>query len=256
MKISFYEEFPTEENPDKLRFVGFRTRIIVACKGLEEFRSIGKRILQRFKNVSSVAFWPTLAEEDGYWLSPFSRNLDRLIEDLKENKRPLELMWDAELPVFRKLLFITELPKFISNKKLIRRFLRDAPLHNISVETSEYETDGHITRKIMESLCLTFDPQKYPHKKIGMMYTSMIKSHPVERYLETQLDRSKKIYGDSLSVGLGVIAKGVADENILSPDELDRDLRMLKKQGIDEAVIFRLGGMDERYAKVIKRYSG
>ena len=49
MKISFYEEFPTKENLDKISLIDFPTKLITAAKNLKEFYSINNKI-KKYKN--------------------------------------------------------------------------------------------------------------------------------------------------------------------------------------------------------------
>ena len=56
-------------------------------------------------------------------------------------------------------------------------------------------------------------------------------------------------------VALGTIAVGITgNEPILNPEELARDLKIAKNNGINEVVIFRLGGLNKEYVDVIKKY--
>ena len=89
-----------------------------------------------------------------------------------------------------------------------------------------------------------------------MLYTSFLKNHPnIEKFLEKQIEIGKKSFGDEFIVALGTIAVGISgNEKILLPEELERDLRIIRDNGINEAVIFRLGGLDKNYVKVIKKY--
>ena len=45
MKVNFFEEFPNEENLEKLKLIYFPSLIYVATKSLEEFNHIKKKIL-------------------------------------------------------------------------------------------------------------------------------------------------------------------------------------------------------------------
>ena len=104
----------------------------------------------------------------------------------------------------------------------------------------------------MNFLGLSFDLKKYKHSVIKMMYSSM---HDFGvPFIEKELRNGVKIYGGRFKVGVGVIAQGVANEKLMTPSLLDRDLKLCKKHGVKEVVIFRLGGLNKKYLKVIKRY--
>ena len=56
-------------------------------------------------------------------------------------------------------------------------------------------------------------------------------------------------------VGLGTIAIGVlGNEPILSPVDLEDDLKFFNGAGISRAVIFRLGGLTGEYLSIINKY--
>ena len=76
----------------------------------------------------------------------------------------------------------------------------------------------------------------------------------VRPFFLKSITRLHKKYGNNLQVGLGTIATGIlGNEPILSPKGLDRDLKEMKKIGIKEVVIFRLGGLNQEYKKIIKK---
>ncbi len=121
MIISFFEEFPTAKNLDKLRFVRWPTKIYLAARSLKEF----KRIKSRVKNVyiKEFVYWPVLGVNEGYWISPFSKRgaLKRIFSEIKNKNVPV--MIDAELPTTSNpSLYVTQLFNFLSNKRLIQNF--------------------------------------------------------------------------------------------------------------------------------------
>lgn len=259
MKVSFYEEFPTKENLDKIKLIDFEARLIVASNSLNEFHSIENKANQyKNKNIKEIAYWPVLGKEEGYWFSAFTKNsaLKRVIEELNENKKPLTIMWDAELP-FYKSSILKQLFNYFKNRKLILDFFKNAEKYNIKIMTSEYPLESKFFRNLLFGLFLiSFDPKKYKNKKIAMLYTSFLKNHPnIENFLENQIKTGKKYFGNDFAVALGTIAAGVnGNEPILSPEELERDLRIIKNNGVSEVVIFRLGGLNRSYLKAIKKY--
>jgi hypothetical protein len=256
MKISFYEEFPTRENLEKLRLIDFPTQLYVAAHSLREFYSIRDKI-KKNQFVEDVGYWLVLSKEEGYWLSPFCRReaLARTINELKGNKKELTVMWDAELPFMRPHLFITQLPGFFAKRRLIRDFIKNSQKYKIKIVTSEYAAPRHIGETFLRILGVKFGIKEYKHKKIIMFYSSMFKTKTLKRFITLYVRREKKRYGERVSVALGTIDIGIlGDEPILSPQQLDRDLALMKKIGIEEVVIFRLGGLNEEYIKVIKKY--
>lgn len=256
MRIKFFEEFPTKENIEKLELIDFPTELYVAVHSLKEFYGIRDK-LKKNRFVKEVGYWPVLSKEDGYWLSPFckTRVLERLINELKNNKKDLTVMWDAELPFMEPYLFVRQLPSFLKNRKLIRDFIRNTHNHKIHLAVSEYAVPRYGVETVLRILGVKFDLREYPHKKIIMFYSSMLKSKVFRKPIIFHILKEKRRYGSKATVALGTIARGILeDEPILSPKQLDRDLALMKKIGIKEVVIFRLGGLDKEYVKVIKKY--
>lgn len=259
MRISFYEEFPTKENLDKIKLINFPTKLIVAAKSLNGFYSI-KDLIKKYdnKNIKEIVYWPVLEKDEGYWFSAFSKNsaLKRIILELQQNKKPLTIMWDAELP-FYKSLILKEVFNYFKNRKIILDFFRNAEKYQIKILASEYPLESRFLRNLLFDLFLiSSDTKKYNNKKIAMLYTSFLKNHSdIEKFLEKQIQIGKRQFGKDFMVALGTIATGInGDEPILKPEELERDLKILKKNGISEVVVFRLGGLDKGYVNVIKKH--
>lgn len=259
MKINFYEEFPTKENLDKIKLIDFPTKLIVATKSLEEFYSKQNKIKQyKNKNIKEVIYWPILDKDEGYWFSAFTENsaLKKIINELQQNKKPLTIMWDAELPLYKSLI-LKQLFNYFRNRKLILNFFNNAEKYKIKILTSEYPLESKFLRNLLFDLFLiSFDTKKYNNKKIAMLYTSFLKNHPsIENFLEKQINIGKKYFGNDFMVALGTIAIGInGNEPILTPEELERDLEIVKNNEINEVVIFRLGGLNKEYIKAIKKY--
>lgn len=255
MKINFFEEFPNKKNLTKLKLIDFSSVLYVAAKSFEEFKSLKEKII-RINPKIEVAYWPILKKS--YWVSPFSYTceLKNLFNDLKKNKRknPLKILIDLELPMLNKELFLLNLLSFFRNKKLIRGIFRDAKRLNIEILTAEYAISSKLHQKKLELLGVSYPLNKYPHKKLIMFYSSMLKNESlleIKRYIKKQ---SGEIDG-LLQIGLGTIAVGIlGNEPILSPENLDKDLSFCKKQNIGSVIIFRLGGLNRQYLKTIKKY--
>lgn len=102
---------------------------------------------------------------------------------------------------------------------------------------------------------VSYPIEKFPHKKIVMFYSSMIKSKNAQNSIKKIIIKKSKQYKQYFQVGLGTIAIGIlGNEPILPPKNLEKDLDFIKKQGIEIAVIFRLGGLNKEYFKIIKKY--
>ena len=233
MKIMFFEEFPTEENMNKLRLIKFQSMLFVAAYSYDQFRMLEKKYSQ--KNIE-FAYWPILPRKQGYWLSPFvpSKILKRVLRD---SSRADRVLIDLEFP--RNKWLLLNVFDFSHNKRLLRKFLN---AHR-GVYTAEYPTS-----KWLKVLGLV-SSVKGRYKVSKMVYT---KSIPIDATkIVKQLHDA---YGDRLVICLGCIAPGInGREPILSPQGLRHDLEMCKTLGINEVGIFRLGGLNKEYLKVIEK---
>ncbi len=244
MLVSFFEEYPTKSNLEKVKLLTFPTKLYIAASNIEDFKKIKKKVTS--KNVKEVIWWPLLKEEEGYWMSPFSKS-KALLRIMEQGKR-VSIMWDAERPRQWKLI-LTELPNFLKNRKIIRQYISS---HVTPVYTAEYFPQKGFFAKCLSYLGLEFDPRKYNNKVIKMVYTSM---HSYStKFMRKEFSKGTKLHGKNFLVGLGTIATGVlGNEPKLSPKQLERDLRIAKESGVGEAVIFRLGGLNKSYVKVIEK---
>ena len=242
MQIDFYEEFPKKENLEKLKSVKWKSRVFVAAKSPEEFRKLEKQI-KRIKRDSEAAYWPIIP--NSYWISPFSN-----AQDLKETFRKLDsiknsLLIDLELPMKNKILFIKNLFSFGKNRRLIREFLEK---NRKRITTAEYPFS--LSKFAMNVLGLRYEGS---HEKSIMFYTSMLPGWVVEK--------SKKGFGKikdkgGYSVSLGTIDIGImGNEPVLSPESLEKDLEFCKSREFKKVIIFRLGGLNKEYIKVLERFA-
>lgn len=244
MKISFFEEYPTKKNLQKIKLLTFPTKLYIAASNIKKFKEIKKNI--KSKKVKETIWWPILKEDEGYWLSPFSKRR-ALVRIMKEGKNE-KLMWDAERPKQWKLI-ITQLPYFLKNRKLIRNYIK---VHK-NIYTAEYFPEKGLLAQLLNFLGLEFYPNIYNNKVIKMVYTSM---HDYkEKFLKKEFSKGVELYKDKFLVGLGTIAVGQeGNEPKLSSKQLERDLTLARQAKIKEVVIFRLGGLNKDYLKVIKKF--
>ncbi len=98
-----------------------------------------------------------------------------------------------------------------------------------------------------------FDANKYNCKTMKMIYHSIVPY--LKRGIKNKFQRAKKLYGDKYIPGYGTIATGVlGNEPILKFEQLTTDLQNAKDAKIKECVIFRLGGLNKSYVKVIEKF--
>ncbi|MBW2974639.1 hypothetical protein KY366_02880 [Candidatus Woesearchaeota archaeon] len=259
MRIGFFEEFPDEKNLGRLRLIGFPIDLYIAAKSLSDFRKIRKQLLDKKsfgKKIRSIIYWPVLEEDEGYWMSPLSRRkaLKRIIDELKNSKEKIKVLWDAEFPI-KKENWKKELHNFLRNRILIRGFIKKASSYNKEIITAEYPLEGFFFRFLFRFMALSFNPKRFKHKKIGMVYTSMVQNRAVGHYLESQIAKGREEYGTSYCAGLGVIGKGILNnEKELTNRELKRDLGIAKKHRVGNVILYRLGGIDKKKADIIKKF--
>lgn len=228
-------------------------RLYIAASSIAEFNGHRKRIRNCIKNINNIrediknmqiVWWPVLSKEEGYWLSPFCNNaaLQKIIYYAKN----ADVMWDAELP-FRRSLIIKNIIWFFKNKKLILNFFR---LHKGNIYVSEYYEQDPVFEVLFRFLCLSFNPRKYRHTIIKMMYVSLRNFSRV--WLRYNISRGVHKFGERFHVGLGCIGKGISkDERILKPEDLKKEILLCKNIGVAEVVLYRLGGLNKEYISAI-----
>ncbi len=236
MLISFFEEFPTQENLTKLKLVSWPVRLYLAAPSLREFSRLSSRIK---RHVKECVYWPTLAQSEGYWISPFSRRaaLQRIFRELRHSTVPV--MLDLELPLRNPLLAVSQIPNLLRNRKLIDGFIAGHP----RVFTAEYA----MNTALAALLGLHVDPLRFRTHRILMLYQSMHR-----RDLAKALTAAKSNWGNSCIPAFGTIARGIlGTEPLLPPKQLAHDVELAASLGISEVVIYRLGGLNDAYVAAL-----
>jgi hypothetical protein len=242
MKIEFYEEFPSEGNLSKLRSINFPTKIFIAAKSTEEFRKYEK-IAKEYKKNLEVAYWPII--KNSYWISPFSNTEDLIVLFKELNNIKNKLLIDLELPLkHRWKRCIRNIFCFKKNKNIIKIFLEQ---NKKRVTTAEYAST--ILSNIMKLLGLNYDVD---YERSIMWYSSMFPNSLNKKVKDALYKLKRK---ENYSVSLGTIASGIlGNEIILSPENLEKDLKFVKKCGFKKVVIFRLEGLNQDYLRVLNKF--
>ncbi len=232
MRISFFEEFPTKENLKKAEFITWPSTIYVASESLDKFLNTIKSI--KNKNLDFV-WWPVLEKKEGYWVSILSdrKALNRIFDEIKKSeKMKVKVMLDLELPL-KNRFSIKRIIQSFGNRKIFRDMLKMK-----NTLTCEYHYSNFI-----DSL-LGYNKKYKDKERIKMCYSSF------DGFSEEKImDYSKR----GLKIGLGCIDIGIlGDERIISPEKIKKEIGICKKCGIKEVIIFRLGGLNEDYASIIK----
>lgn len=242
MKIEFYEEFPSKENLKKLNLIKFPTKIFIAANSIKDFKKYEK-IAKSYKKDIEVAYWPII--KNSYWISPFSnlKDLEELFKELNSIKN--SLLIDLELPLSKNWkLYIKNLWHFRKNKKLIKEFLEE---NKSRITTAEYPFT--IISSLTKFMGLNY---KINYERSIMWYSSMMKKS-LNKIIKSNLSKIKN--KSNYSVSLGTIAIGIlGNEQILPAQNLEKDLEFIKKVGFKKVVIFRLGGINKNYIKILNKF--
>jgi len=251
MIISFYEEYPTRQNLEKIDLIKFPTKLYVAARSLREFERIKKRIETNYanENIKEIAYWPVLSKKEGYWFSAFTQRnaLKRVINELKGKNIPV--MWDAELPTHpNPFLYITQLPNFFSNRKLIRDFVKN----HRKIYVAEYFFVANTLESLFKFLAISFPP-KFNTYPMRMAYSSM---HDFGSYImDREVRKGKEMFGNRFIMAYGTLTSGILGwEKPIDIKLLKRDLDLAKKYRLKEIVLFRLGGLNQKYIKLLEKY--
>src|SRR3989344_4433359 len=243
MKISFFEEFPSTETFDKLELLNFKPKLYLAAKNKKQFLEL-EGLVKEY-GIKDCIFWPVLTKEEGYWLSPFVKkeNLLRVFNDANG----IKTMFDMEFPINRSLA-VKNLLDLNQNKRLLEKLLssRDSETYLV-----EHSLTG-LGLKFLRNIGLSYKLSNV--SMIKMVYSSMHNSISEYRFKQ-KLAVLKKEYGPHIKIGLGLLATGIhGNEPLISASLLDRDIRCASNSNIGEVIIFRLGGLDKKYASVINKY--
>lgn len=253
MRINFFEEFPTKRNLEKAKLINFSSTVFLAAKSLTEFNKSKKELL-RINPRIETGYWPIL--EKSYWISPFSPpgELERILKELPDIKE--KILLDLELPVLNKRLFWQNIFFFLRNKKIIEQIFRQAKKAGLKIYTAEFAPPNKIFKTLAGWLGISYPLEKFAHKKIVMLYSSMAKNkwyfHLRKKFLINELQK----YGESIEVAAGVIDTGIGgNEPLLAPLELEKEIISLRQSGVKNIAIFRLGGLNEKYLRTIKNFT-
>lgn len=250
MRISFFEEFPTEENLAKLQLVKWKPKLYLACPSVTAFRQLEQTIEPYSKQLSELVYWPVLKKKEGYWISPFSQQkaLQRIFKELEKEVIPVLL--DLELPTSQNItLFGTEFLHFAANKSLIQKFIAS---YYGEIYLAEYSPGKDHHEKLLEWLGLHFQ-NRHVHI-VKMLYRSM---HDfTDDFLRNHLEHGRKTFGKRYLPAFGTIATGVqGNEPLLSLAQLKKDLTIAREQRMKEVIIFRLGGLTKEYTNLLAKFA-
>ena len=252
MKINFFEEYPTLENLEKAKLIDFNSIIFLTANSFVEYKE-KQKLLSSINPKVSTAYWPILP--NSYWISPFSNTEDLrgFIKEIFSVGEPLTILVDLELPLGKhKELYFKNFFSIWKNKRILKKFFKEAPTHNIKIVTAEYPPFFIGASLFYRLFGISFNTKKYKHTQSIMYYTSMMTNRLISYLAKRGVLSSLKNNAD-LQLALGTIAVGVlGNEPILSSVSLEKDLEFAQKQNISTVTIFRLGGLNKEYIEKIK----
>ena len=76
-----------------------------------------------------------------------------------------------------------------------------------------------------------------------------------EEFIRAEIKKAKKLYGKRVRIALGTLSHGIkGNEPMITAKMLERDMNICKSLDIEEVILFRLGGMNKEYQKVILKF--
>lgn len=252
MQISFFEEYYSDKNVSKLPLITFPIKLYLGCTTISQFLKVKHAIEKKCRWVKQVIYWPLLTIDEGYWFSSFTKThaIRRVIEEIHMTDEFFPVLWDAEFPILNKKLLITQFPNLIKNSKIIYETLyNQLPNHPIIVAQFPRSNIKHM----LSTLAGVAFPFTHYHR-LDMLYSSMLTTNNKQEYIRNNIRKNILKY-KHYSVGIGLIDKGEGDPTpLLSTQELERDIRVAKNEGVEEVVIYRLGGLNKNYITVLQKY--
>ena len=217
----------------------------------------------------------------------------KINEILGAKREKLSLLWDSEIPLIR-LPLLENVTKFYiclnllwggtffnglwlnlsalfhkdfhSNKKRIEDFMKKASEKGLEIITTEHPPIL-ISEQVLEKLGLAFDPDIYKVTKCKMFYSSWKKivafsffhsnlNSSLRRKTNQAIGELTKRYGSRFMISLGCIAEGkYRDGYVLTPGELELDLKLARERKIKGVMIYRLGGLNRDFVSLLMRYT-
>jgi len=267
MRINFFEEVSLDpKETSKATLLDFPSTVFLAAHSFDQFAGL-REWLRRINPKLEAGYWHVA--EESRWLSPFSypseiENVLNETERIKE--KGLKILLDLELPFKNPMNFMFMRPFSAENKKKLKNLFYSLKNNNIEILTAEWTPVGKSSDIAMNIFGTSYSIRRHPHKRIRMYYSSLL--YPIKADDDRTLKHKKKLeirmknflinerekYGGLVQIGLGITAQGVYNEPLIKPEDLERDLEFARSAGFDTATIFRVGGLNEDYMKVIKKY--
>lgn len=242
--ITFWCEFPKTANWDNLnQLINFKANIYIASNTKQEFLKYKSKI--KNKNIQTIGAWPILKREQGYWFS--SHTDPKYLKKLKEFSG-IPIKMDLEAPIFLKTL---------NNFQAIQYFLK----HFIFKKGKHKEELEQTIKSLKQPVIIsTFPMPKFLLKRIGyfknnhqhnfFVYTSLIPKlvRPLFRAYFKLFIKSKIKSHPKTMFAIGCTGPGIFGNERPYKDkkEFKKDLKMLKRLNVKNAVIFELSNLSNK----------
>jgi hypothetical protein len=77
-----------------------------------------------------------------------------------------------------------------------------------------------------------------------------------EEYVRKELETGVRELGKNYLVALGTISVGIhGNEPNIKLEQLEMDLKLAREANVNEIIIFRLGGLNKKYLRVLKKFA-
>ena len=244
MNISFFEEFPSEQNLERITELNFPIKLYLAAPSLQDFYKWEEKA-EAYSQVTSVIYWPVLTAEEGYWFSPWAdeKAVRRVFQEIEKgaDSRPLSVMLDLELPKKK--------GQILRQKRhtLIQEFLQTRP-DNVQISTIEKEA---LPRSLLQIMGLWYNTEQYKHHSIKMYYSSFRRPFMPESLADYFFKKkAEEASLEQASLAIGVISPGIyGNEPTYDLETLMKEITIARKAGIQEVITFRLEGVTEEMAQ-------
>ena len=244
VRIGLYEEFPSQDRLDKLRYLDYPVSLALAASSRVAFLRYRDMVERSYPQVRAVFFWPLLSWEEGYYPGAWSDAAG--VRRIAAEADGLPVVWDLELP---RDLARHSAGDWWTNRTFLDRWLRHRtqPTH-IWRSTTALGLDTAFLRLS----ALHFDPSDYPGLSLQLdLYATGegLADLLLKRMLRCGVERC----ADRFIASFGVLNDGASAKDVYVPmTTLRRYLRAARETGVAEVWLFGVNGLNEAVAAALR----
>lgn len=247
VRVGLYEEFPNPWRLAKLHQIDFPVTLALAAPSREEFLRLRGEVQREYPQVREVLFWPTLHQDEGYYLGSWSSHA--AVKRVAGEANDLPMLWDLEMP--RGIQGIEDLSfgDWWRNRQWISQWLsqRSQPVHIWRTHT----TMG-LNPTFLRLMGMHFDPLDYPNVSLHLDLYTTGQGLP-EAEMTQMLRCGVERYGARFVPSLGVLNDREGPEEIfVPPATLRRNLALARASGASEIWLFGVNGLNPDYIQAIR----